>query len=204
MNAFPTTSMTLIEKIKSAPPGADEAQWVRFWDLYVPAMRQLAKLKGGAKNTEDIVMRVLERLVQVLREGRYDPQTGRFRSYLATMVCNEVHMQHRRDEVRHENDHMAISDEVAEVLPDTSMPMDERLEEDWKRAILAAAVEHVLTRSALSDRDRSVYREYALEGRPIEEVAAKFGITRNFVSQIKTRIERRIAAVGREMAAVDR
>ncbi len=60
---------------------------------------------------------------------------------------------------------------------------------------------HVLTRTALSDRDRNVYRAYALEGEDIASVAKRFGISRNFVSQIKTRIDKRIVAVGREMIA---
>jgi len=60
-------------------------------------------------------------------------------------------------------------------------------------------VEHVLTKTALSERDRNVYRAYALEGRDIAEVARTFGISRNSVSQIKTRIDKRIVSVGREL-----
>ena len=59
----------------------------------------------------------------------------------------------------------------------------------------------MLTKTALSDRDRAVYRAYVQEGRPIGEVAAEFRLSRNSVSQIKTRIERRIVAVGRELVA---
>ena len=93
------------------------------------------------------------------------------------------------------------------------MPLDETLVEslaapsagdadaDWQRAVLQAATEHVLTKTALSDRDRDVYRFYVQEQHSIEETADKFRITRNNVSQIKTRIEKRIAAIGREMAA---
>lgn len=55
--------------------------------------------------------------------------------------------------------------------------------------------------TALSDRDRQVYRAYAMEGEDIGEVAKKFGLPRNSVSQIKTRIEKRIIAAGREMIA---
>ena len=55
--------------------------------------------------------------------------------------------------------------------------------------------------TALSDRDRQVYRAYAIEGEDIGAVAKKFGISRNFVSQIKTRIDKRIVATGREMIA---
>jgi len=200
-SAFPVTSITLIQKIKSMPPGGDEAHWVRFWDLYAPAMRQFAVWKGGEKNADDIVMRVLEKLVDVLRQGKYDPAAGRFHSYLATMICNEVHMQHRKDEVRRQEDHVTIDSGISDTLVDASANAAEQIDADWQRAVVAAAVEHVLTKSALSERDRKVYRAYVQENQPIEKVAADFGITRNLVSQIKTRIERRIAAIGRELVA---
>ena len=73
--------------------------------------------------------------------------------------------------------------------------------EDWRKAVLASAREHVLMHTALSDRDRQVYRAYALEGEDIAKVAKRFGLSRNSVSQIKTRIEKRIVAAGREMIA---
>ena len=199
--AFPVTSITLIQKFKSMPPGGDEAHWVRFWDLYAPAMRQFAVWKGGEKNADDIVMKVLEKLVDVLRNGKYDPSAGRFHSYLATMISNEVHMQHRKDEVRRQEDHVTLDSGMSETLLDDGANAVEQIDADWQRAVLAAAVEHVLTKSALSDRDRKVYRAYVQENKPIDKVAEEFGITRNLVSQIKTRIERRIAAIGRELAA---
>ena len=65
--------------------------------------------------------------------------------------------------------------------------------------MLKSAVEHVLTKTALSDRDRKVYRRYAIEGVDIAKVAAEFGLSRNSVSQIKTRIDKRIVAVGKEL-----
>ena len=80
------------------------------------------------------------------------------------------------------------------------MPSPEEIDADWRRAVLKSAVEHVLTKTALSDRDRKVYRRYALEGADIGKVAEEFGISRNSVSQIKTRIDKRIVAAGRELA----
>ena len=58
-----------------------------------------------------------------------------------------------------------------------------------------------MTKTALSDRDREIYRFYVQEGHSIDEAAKQFKLSRNSVSQVKTRIERRIAAIGREMAA---
>ena len=211
MSSFPATSVTLIQKIKTLAPGEDGAAWVRFWDTYSLAIRRFAALKGSEANADDIVMAVLGKLVNVLREGQYTPEKGAFHSYLATMIVNEVHMQHRKDQVRKADQHLSIDAPVggnedggdrtlADTLQTTVTPAD-MYEDDWRQAVLASAVEHVLTKTALSDRDRAVYRAYVQEGRPIGEVAAEFRLSRNSVSQIKTRIEKRIVAVGRELVA---
>ena len=205
--AFPVTSVTLIAKIKNLAPGEDSAAWVRFWDTYQGAIRAFAALKGGEENADDIVMQVLGKLVDVLRSGQYTPDKGKFHSYLATMIVNEVHMAHRKDMVRQVDKRIPIDSPVGEegkTVADTLMAQSvspDALDEDWRKAILTSAREHVLMHTALSDRDRQVYRAYAMEGEDISEVAKKFGISRNFVSQIKTRIEKRIVAAGREMIA---
>ena len=208
MSAFPVTSVTQIAKIKNLAPGEDSAAWVRFWDTYQGAIRAFAALKGGESNADDIVMQVLGKLVDVLRSGQYTPEKGKFHSYLATMIVNEVHMAHRKDVVRQKDKSIPLDapvggDEgktVADTLAATGETSDQ-LDEDWRKAVLQSAVNHVLMHTALSDRDRQVYRAYAIEGEDIGEVAKKFGISRNFVSQIKTRIDKRIVAAGREMIA---
>ena len=68
MSGFPVTSVTLIAKIKELSPGEDSAAWVRFWDTYSLAICQFAAMKGGEDNADDIVMVVLGKLVDVLRE----------------------------------------------------------------------------------------------------------------------------------------
>ena len=69
MSAFPVTSVTLIQKIKTLAPGEDGAAWVRFWDTYAGAIRTFAARKGSEENADDIVMTVLGKLVDVLRSG---------------------------------------------------------------------------------------------------------------------------------------
>ncbi len=197
MSTFPPTSVSLIAKIKDLPPGEDGAAWARFWELYAPAMRAFAVFKGGTANADDIVMSVFGKLVDVLRSGQFDPSKGSFHSYLAAMIYNEVHMQHRKDEVRKSDAHVPLDETLVESL---AAPSTGDVEADWRRAVLQAATDHVLTKTALSERDRDVYRFYVQERHTIEETAEKFRITRNLASQIKTRIEKRIAAIGREMA----
>lgn len=206
MSSFPVTSATLIAKIRNLGPERDSAEWVRFWDLYSIAIRSFAVRKGGEEIADDIVMSVLGRLVDVLRDGQYMPEKGRFHSYLATMIVNEVRMVHRRECVRGAGKNVSMDAQnqdnggsISDVLVTEEVSPDE-IDSDWREAVLRSAVEHVLNRTALSARDRAVYIAYAQQGRPIDEVAREFGLSRNSVSQIKTRIERRIIAFGREMA----
>ena len=213
MTSFPETSFTLLEKIGRLAPGQDEAAWQRLWELYAPALRQFVIWKGGERTADDIVQQVLVKLVDVLRSGQYKAEKGRFHSYLATMAYNEVHMQRRKEVARRQDDHLPIDSFVGEGTSDgqeksetpdalkaTDAPAGESLDEDWRRALVAAAIEHVLTKTALSDRDRSVYRQVRQQEQPIEDVAKAFGISRNLVSKICSRIDQRIVAVGREMA----
>ena len=221
MKAFPLTSVTLIQKIKTLSPGADDAAWVRFWDTYSGAIRTFAARKGGEANADDIMMTVLGKPVDVLRSGQYTPEKGAFHSYLSTMILNEVHMQHRKDSVRKVNRRVSLDDTLSEdggdgddartladVISSDSLAPEIRIEAehagldaDWRQAILDSAVEHVLTKTAISARDRAVYREYAQEGQDIDVVAARHGVSHNSVSQVKTRINRRIVAMGKELAA---
>ena len=212
MSTFPVTSVTLIAKIKNLAPGEDSAAWVRFWNSYSDAIRQFAALKGGEENADDIVMTVLGKLVDVLRNGQYTPEKGKFHSYLATMILNEVHMSHRREVARAADRKVSIDSSVPggaaessdRTIADTIAAPEvspERLDADWREAVLKSAVEHVLTKTALSERDRNVYREYALEGRDIGEVAAKYRISRNYVSQIRVRIDKRIVDFGKTLVA---
>lgn len=203
---FPLTSVTLIAKIKQLSPGEDSSAWVRFWNSYSLAIRQFAAMKGGEANADDIVMTVLGKLVEVLRTGQYSPEKGRFHSYLATMIVNEVHMAHRKEMARAGDRKVSLDaggeGESSSALMDTLAAPEESpeaIDADWRQAVLKSAVEHVLTKTALSDRDRKVYRAYALEGRDIADVAKEFGLSRNSVSQIKSRIDKRIVAVGKEL-----
>lgn len=206
MSSFPVTSATLIAKIRNLGPGNDSAEWVRFWDSYSLAIRNFAAIKGGDENADDIVMLVLGKLLEVLREGHYVPEKGKFHSYLATMIVNEVRMAHRRECARGAGRKISMdakgSDDSDSTIADTLAAPEvsqEEIDSDWRKAVLQSAVEHVLTRTALSDRDREVYRAYVQQELPIGDVAKRFGISKNSVSQIKTRIERRIVAFGREL-----
>ena len=189
MSALPDTPVTLIARMAAQMTGEDEAGWVRFFDLYQPVIRHFAQAAGAKTDSEDVAQDVLVKLVEVFRRGSYKPEKGRFRAYLAAITRREVINRWQKAQARVEGRQVPIDDVQLAVPPEAAAMLDAK----WRLAQHAAAVEHVLTRTALAQKSKDVYRAYVLEERPIGEVAKAFGILRNSVSQIKTRVEAMIA-----------
>ena len=80
---FPETSVTLLGKLAAQVTGEDQANWLRFWNLYAKAIRRFAVRIGDENNADDVVSEVMRKLVDFFRAGRLDRAKGSFRSYLA-------------------------------------------------------------------------------------------------------------------------
>ena len=201
MANFPDTPVSLLVRLASDRTGIrDEAGWTRLFELYAPAIRAFAEERGGEGDGEDVVQEIFMRLVEVLREGRVKIGGGaaKFRRYLATLIRNELVSRWRRRRARGAGASVSLDDPSAGVEAMVEPEAAAVLDAKWRLARHEAAVEWALSKTALSTQSKAVYHAYVIEGRPIAEVAAKFGISRNSVSQIKTRVERMVAAIEAE------
>jgi len=190
---FIQTSVTLLQRIAIQRSGEDEASWVRFWELYQPAMLVFAQSIGGGENSEDIVQDVLVKLVNELKNGGYVRQAGkRFRSYLKTLIRRQLIDAYRKEKARGYGRTVELTEGIVEDTAGTNKDVGRELDEEWVRACHSAVVDHVLTKTALAKQSREIYRAYVLEGRPVGDVAREFGVSKNLVSQIKTRVDKMI------------
>ena len=84
MSAFPDTPATLLAKIAVQVTGqTNELAWVRFFELYEPAIRKFAEYQGAKTETEDIAQEIAESEHQLLQgpvlhddAGREEPVGG--------------------------------------------------------------------------------------------------------------------------------
>ena len=201
MNVFPETPATLLARLAAPATGqADESSWMGLFELDEPAIRLFSESHGAGADAEDVAQEIFLKLVGVLRGGDFKvgDGAGKFRSYLATLIRHELVSRWRRTRARG-GDGLVSLDGPGACL---DLPVDSEtaavIDAKWRLARHAAAVEHALTKTALSAQSKAVYRAYVLEERPIGDVAAAFGLSRNAVSQIKTRVERMIAAIEAE------
>ena len=198
MSVFPTTSYTLIQKLAVEATGGNDAAWVRFFDLYTPAMKRFVQLIDHNHDPDDVVQEVYIHLVKILEEQKYKAEKAQFRTFLKMLIRRQLIGIHR-----HERAHGAGETVPMDELTDEPSVQPEQgaaLDLAWDKARHEVAVEHVLTKTALSAKTKAVYRAHVLEGKSAEEVCGEFGIDNNYLRQIKFRVEKAIAIVEAELA----
>ena len=193
MRDFPATPQSLLVKVVAQVTGERESTWTRFFELYRPVIIKFAEDLGAREEAEDVAQDVMLKLVEAFQNGAYCREKGRFRSYLAAMIRHEVINRWQKGQARAADRHVSVESGVHPrelAVPSVTASV---LDAKWRLARHAAAVEHVLTKTALSQKSRQIYRAYVLDEQPIGTVAAQFDVPKNAVSQVKTRVERMIA-----------
>lgn len=198
MSTFPDTSTTLLARLAERESGIDQAAWYRFFALYQPVMVEFARIKGAGSDAEDVVQEIFADLARAFQAGRYARKKGRFKSYLAKMLRNELISRFRRREIRPERDCVSITGAEVEAEkrlqaePFVYSGLDDG--ESWRIARRMAAMNHVLTKTALSEQTRQIYRRLAESGESCAKVAREMGVAAATVRQVKSRVSRMIAA----------
>ena len=197
MSAFPDTPADLLRKLAAQVTGEDECNWARFAELYVPAIKDFIRAHGDYREVDDVVQEVMIALVGIFREKKFTPRegVGSFRSYLAKMIRSTLYTIYRREKVRGLGCSVAIDDVELPIAGDSVTAW---IDVEWTVARHNAAVKHVLTKTLVSQLNKDIYRDFVLNGLSVEEVAKKYGVTKNQVSQAKTRIGRMIEAIEAE------
>jgi hypothetical protein len=91
--------------------------------------------------------------------------------------------------------HVNIDDVEIVDNSDVALEMDAK----WMLARRQSAIEHVLTKTAMNAQTRDIYRAYAIDGHPVEDVEDRFGVNRNYIYKIKSRIEKMAEIIEREL-----
>lgn len=196
MSAFPETSMTLLKKIAVQVTGEREAAWVRFFGLYEPAIKRFVAYHDSTHDPDDVVQDIFLKLVNIVQSGGYSSDMGSFRAFLATMIRRHLVSLFRKDRARGAGLHVDIDD----VEPSVPADVAEQIDIKWRMARHQSAIEHVLTKTAISAQSRDIYRAYVEEGRSLDEVAAQFGVTKAVIYKIKSRVEQMAAIIEEEFS----
>lgn len=184
-----TTRPSLLIRIRDR---SDAAAWSTFDAIYRPMLHRYARACGLSEtDVEDVVQQCMQNLQRIIEGFEYDPDKGRFKAYLRTMVKNCVR---NLAEVRRAR--QADSAELRAVVA-----ADESPDAVFDRLWMEEHLQHCL-RSLRAEMDETTYRafqRYVIEEHPVERVCAEYNLTPNNLYTIKWRVTEKVAAKMREL-----
>ena len=192
---IPETSTTLLRQLAA---DSQHARWTEFVGRYQPMMMEYLRLHFPKLEAEDIVSETFIALVDILRNYRYDPdETGRFHNYLTGILKHKA-LYRRRVAERHEKCLAAFEDSARRV-DDSSSAKEER---EWKETVFAIAVRQLMSDETIQERTKQVFLRVAINHESPDAVADSFGIKRNAVDQMKSRMMTKLREIVESLKSV--
>ena len=193
--AVPETSTTLLRQLAA---DTQHVRWGEFVRRYRPMMEDYLRRHFPGLEAEDIVSETLIALVDVLKNYRYAPdETGSFHNYLTGILKHKALHCHKMTE-RQAKSVAAFSDSVKSA--DAPVPSVE--EQEWKETVFAIAVRQLLADETIQDRTKQVFLRVAINHESPDAVAESFGIKRNAVDQMKSRMMTKLREIVESLKSV--
>ena len=157
-------------------------------EIYAPllfAYCQKRTLKS--QDSSEIVQNVFLSVAKAIQTFEYDPEKGRFKAWLFTILRNAI-SAHFRTQKRipiASSDHFSL--EQLEATPSQEEQID--WDQDYQIRLLHWAMGKI--EDEFSPRSWNIFQQTAIQERAPEEVAKDFGMTKNAVTVQKFRVVQR-------------
>ena len=173
-----TTRKSLIERVLDG----DEGSWSTFYANYSRLVYAIGERSGlSADDCEDLVQEVMRTIFSNKDCFRYDPATGKFRTYLTGIVKHKV-----CDFYRKRDDRMVAGDEeTMQEAADLANRLDDACTEERKNHILNVALMEL--REKVEPETFDAFQMYVLQERLPREVADALSISESAVYVYKNR-----------------
>ena len=178
MATVPDTSTTLLRDLAQ---DSQHARWGEFVARYRPMMEAFMRERFPSLDADDVIQETLIELIRVFPVYRYSPnEKGCFHNYLTGIL------RHRALRMMDEEKRRARL--VAE-MRHADVDADDTA---WRESLMEIALHQLLADTSIHERTRLVFARVAVNGEKPDDVAAAFGITRNAVDQMKSRMMARL------------
>ena len=191
--SIPTTSTTLLRDLAH---DSQHARWGEFVARYRPMMEAYLRERFPFVDADDTVQETLIALIKSMPVYRYVPEeTGRFRSYLTGILRHKALRQ-----IRGDRQQAKVLEMLRRDAPQNEIPDNDR---SWRESIMEIALQQLLADESIHARTREAFRRVAVNGEKPEDVGLSFGISRNAVDQMKSRMTLRMKELVRALEKAD-
>lgn len=182
-----TTKKSLLAKVRSG----DEISWREFYETYRPLIFLVGRDCGlSYSENEELVQLVMGEIFQkdILTKYNidevpqditftYDPAKGRFRYFLKAIIRNQaLKLYHKRD-------NNVDIDTVQEPAADAKFDSD--WDDEWKRHMFTQTMDEL--KSQIQASTYTAFEMYAIQGRPVKDVADFLNLSVDSVYVAKNR-----------------
>ena len=190
-----TTRLSLLMRIRD---GADTLAWTQFVDIYGPLIYRFGRRKGlQDADATDLTQDVFDLIAQNIAKFNYNPDVGKFRSWLFVVASNALNKKMRKAKRQPLG---SGESGVAEML--SQLPSDENddavWEQEYRQHLFGWACEQI--KQQFNDSTWQAFLQTAVQGRKPGDVASDLGISVGAVYIAKTRVTQRLKE---KIAAVD-
>ncbi len=168
-------------------PG-DDAAWSSIDRRYRPSVTGMARRLGlSDADAADVSQETMVRVLREYREGRYDRERGRLRTWILAIARTKIADVHRKRSVRKE----ARGDSAM-----ISIPSDAEMEDLWtterRLVILREALADLQASSKLSDHVVRAFELLVFHHRSVADVSRELEMTANDVYLARSRIAKKL------------
>ena len=185
--AFESTHPSLLSRVRDpANAGAWREFESRYGSLILGYCRRLGLQLTDAEDVRQVVMTDLSK---ALPKFEFEPQRGKFRTYLYRVVRNAVSKHFRR----HATSDQALDSTVLAKTPgENESDTDEKWEQVWILHHYRMAME--VLRTTYDAKSLQVF-DQLVAGRAIGDIAGGFDMTPEAVRKIKQRVKARLQII---------
>jgi len=180
------TRQSLLNRLKVPD---NDASWQEFFETYWSLIYGVA-MRSGLSDSEaqDVVQETIICVARSMPKFEYDPRIGSFKAWLRKLTRWRV-LDHLRKRNSHPTPFANFEQDLPAALeiPDESdSAFDANWDDEWRKAIIESAV--AKTKLRVDEKQFQIFDLCALQGWPVEKVAAALNISRARVYVSKHRV----------------
>jgi RNA polymerase sigma-70 factor (ECF subfamily) len=178
------TSNSLLERLRQGP---NETAWRRMVDLYTPLIRGwLRRYALADSDCDDLMQDVLAVVVRRLPDFQRRPQVGSFRRWLRNITVNCLRDFWRSQRFKPRALGNTDFGSVLAELEDPQSALSKRWDAEHDQHVTACLLEKI--RPRFEAKTWQAFRRVAIDGSPVDQVAAELGLSANAVFIAKSRV----------------
>jgi RNA polymerase sigma factor (sigma-70 family) len=194
MKDAPITRPSLLLRVRDAK---DEAAWVQFVQIYTPLIYGYCRSRGlQESDAADVTQEVMRAVARAIARFEYDPQRGKFRNWLLTVVQSKLHnflaQQQRQPALAGETTLQLAQDQ------NSAREEDDAWDAEYYRAVFTWAAERI--RGEFQESTWRAFWQTTIDECDGKEVAESLGMSVGAVYVAKSRV---IARLKQEILSVD-